>query len=262
MRLRHELSAVLAIAHRDFIKLLRDRARILSDFAFPLIFIGILGTSLQAGFGSSGGINLLTFVFTGVLGQAIWQSSALGVISLVADREQDYSQEMFVSPVSRYSIIAGKILGESLVALPQGLAILGFGILLGVPMSVGVIAALLPAFLVIAVFGGAFGVLVLSRLQTQQAANRIFTFIMLPQFFLAGVFSPINNLPWYLDVLAHLAPLRYAIDFIRDVYYGVLPDVAQVPVYSAPVNLAVIGSAFVGFLVVGTALFVRSERNR
>src|SRR6185369_2472068 len=85
----HELSAVLAIAHRDFIKLIRDRARLLSDLAFPLIFIGILGTTLQAGFGQAGGFNLLTFVFTGVLGQTIWQSSALGVISLIADREQD-----------------------------------------------------------------------------------------------------------------------------------------------------------------------------
>ena len=117
-----EASAILALAHRDFIKLLRDRQRMVADFAFPLIFIGILGTSLQAGFGSqAGGLNLLDYVFTGVLAQTVWQSSALGLISLLADREQDFSQEIFVSPISRYSIILGKILGESLVALPQAL---------------------------------------------------------------------------------------------------------------------------------------------
>ena len=38
-----EASAILALAHRDFIKLLRDRQRMVADFAFPLIFIGILG---------------------------------------------------------------------------------------------------------------------------------------------------------------------------------------------------------------------------
>jgi len=43
----HELSAVLAIAHRDFIKLIRDRARIISDFSFPLIFIGILARACR-----------------------------------------------------------------------------------------------------------------------------------------------------------------------------------------------------------------------
>ena len=49
-----ELSAILAIAHRDFVKLLRDRARIVSDFAFPLLLVALLGPALQAGFGSRG----------------------------------------------------------------------------------------------------------------------------------------------------------------------------------------------------------------
>jgi ABC-2 type transport system permease protein len=258
----HELSAILAIAHRDFVKLLRDRPRIIGDLAFPLIFIAILGTSLQAGFGSAGGINLLTFVFTGVLAQTVWQSSALGVISLIADREQDFSQEMFVSPISRYAIIAGKIMGESLVALPQAVAIVVLGFALGVPLSVPVLIALIPIVFIIAIFGGAFGVLILSNLKSQQAANQIFPFVMLPQFFLAGVFNPIGHLPWYLDIASHLSPMRYAIDLVRDVYYGALPDAEPIALLDLPTNLAIIGVVFVGLLVVGTTLFVRSERNR
>ena len=34
-----EASAVLTLAHRDLVKLLRDRTRIIADFSFPLIFI-------------------------------------------------------------------------------------------------------------------------------------------------------------------------------------------------------------------------------
>lgn len=258
----HELSAVFAIAHRDFVKLLRDRPRIIADLAFPLIFIAILGSSLQAGFGSTSNINLLTFVFTGVLGQTVWQSAALGVISLISDREQDYSQEMFVSPVSRYAIIAGKILGESLVVIPQAGAILLLGLVLGVPLSLPVVLILIPTLFVLGIFGGAFGVLVLSNLRSQQAANQIFPFVMLPQFFLAGVFNPIGHLPWYLDIVSHLSPMRYAIDLVRDVYYGGLPESVQVALAGAPVNLAIIGGMFVAFMLVGTTLFVRSERNR
>jgi len=257
-----EISAVLVIAHRDFIKLLRDRTRLVTDFAFPLIFIGILGSSLQAGFGSPNGLNLLTFVFTGVLAQTIWQSSALGVISLVADREQDFSQEIFVSPISRFSIVFGKILGESLVALPQAVAIIAFGLLLGVPLSLQVLLAMVPIILVVAVFGGAFGVLVLSRLPNQRAANQIFPFVMLPQFFLAGIFNPIQKLPWFLDILSKVSPMRYAVDLLRDVYYAIEPEPVHVPLLSAPVNLAIIGAMFIGFIVVGTTLFVRAERNR
>jgi len=258
----HELHAILAIAHRDLTKLLRDRARIVGDLTFPLIMVAFLAPALQAGFGSPGGIDLQTFVFTGVLAQTVWQSAALGVISLIADREEDFSQEIFVSPISRYSIIAGKILGESLVALPQALAILALGVLLGVPLSVGVVLALMPIVLLIALFGGAFGILVLSNLSSQRAANQIFTFVMLPQFFLAGVFNPLTGLPAYLDVLSRMAPLRYAVDLLRGVYSTVQSDPVPLALEGLGPNLAIIGVAMLVFVGLGTAIFVRSERNR
>ena len=52
----------------------------------------------------------------------------MGVVSLIEDRENDFSQEIFVSPISRYSIIIGKMGGESMVAIAQGAAILGLRI--------------------------------------------------------------------------------------------------------------------------------------
>lgn len=258
----HELSAVLAIAHRDLVKLLRDRIRLVADFTFPLIFIGVLGTSLQAGFGQVAGFDILTFVFTGVLAQTLWQSAAMGVISLIEDRENDFSQEIFVSPISRYSIVLGKVLGESLVALPQGIAIVAFGLIIGIPLSATALLALVPVVLIVTVFGGAFGVLVLSRLPNRRAATQIFPFVMLPQFFLAGVFNPIGNLPWFLDALSRIAPMRYAVDLLRDVYYGIHPEQVDVPLAPIGTNLAVIGVLFTIFIVVGTALFVRAEQNR
>jgi len=255
-----EASAILAIAHRDFIKLLRDRARIISSFAFPLIFIGVLGSSLQSGFGNGAGTNLLVFVFTGVLGMTIWQSTAQGIISLIADREQDFSQEIFVSPISRYSIIVGKILGESLVALPQAAGILAFAVILRIPLSFEQLARIVPALLVVAVFGGAFGVIVLANLGSQRAAQQIFPFILLPQYFLAGLFNPIGNLPLPLDILSKISPLRYAVDLTRDAYYSTTGE--RVQLFDAATNLAIMGAMFVLFMVVGTFLFVRAERNR
>jgi ABC-2 type transport system permease protein len=257
-----ELSAILAIAHRDFVKLLRDRARIVSDFAFPLLLVAFLGPALQAGFGSAGGLNLQAFVFTGVLAQTVWQSAALGVISLIADRDEDFSQEIFVSPISRYSIVAGKILGESLVALPQAVAILAVGLLLGVKLSAATIVLLMAVIGLVAVFGAAFGILILSNIGSQRTANQIFPFIMLPQFFLAGVINPLHNLPWFLDILSRISPMRYAVDLVRNVYYGFQPSAVPAEVASAPTNLAIMGSMFVVFVAVGTVRFVSAERNR
>ncbi|HXI82340.1 MAG TPA: ABC transporter permease [Verrucomicrobiae bacterium] len=259
---RSELSAIAVIAHRDFIKLLRDRTRLFSELAFPLVLVLLLGPALQSGFGAPGGLDLTAFVFTGVFAQTIWQSATLGLVSLIADREEDFSQEIFVSPVSRYAIVAGKIIGEALVALPTGLGILVVGLLIGVPLAPIVLLAIIPVSLVVAVFGGAFGLLVLSNLSSQRTANQIFPFVLLPQFFLAGVFNPIHSLPLPLAILSALSPMRYAVELTRNVIYGLQPGVAAPNLTPWPVNAAVMAGSFVVFLVAGTILFVRAERNR
>jgi ABC-2 type transport system permease protein len=257
-----EVSPILTIAYRDLIKFVRDPARLAASFIFPLIFIGILGGSFQSNLGAGFGFDFIAFTFTGVLGQTLFQSTADGIISLIEDRENDFSQEIFVSPISRYSIIFGKILGESLVALTQGVGIVLFGLIIGVPMSLGQLLALVPVALVACLLGGSFGVLVLANLSSRRLATQVFPFIMLPQFFLAGVFNPIKVLPPYLAILSLISPMRYAIDLARGVFYAGQPDYDKVVLQPPLVNLAIIVAMFAVFLVAGTFLFVRRERNR
>jgi ABC-2 type transport system permease protein len=257
----HQVSAILAIAQRDFMKLLRDPARLVSSLIFPLIFITVLGGSLQASFGDAD-FNLLTFTFTGVLAQTLFQSAASGVISLIADREEDFSQEIFISPIARYTIILGKVAGETMVALPQGLALVLLSFILGVGMTIPRALALFPVALAASILGSAFGVIVLSNLKNQRSANQVFPFLLLPQFFLAGVFNPINELPPMLDFFSKLAPMRYAVDLMRSTYYFGKPEYSKVVLLSPATNLVVMAVMFGVFLVIGTALFVRKERNR
>lgn len=256
------VNAVLTIAYRDFIKLTRDRARIIATFVFPVIFIGVLGTSLQANLGAQAGYNLLLFTFTGVLGQTLFQSTSSGVISLVEDRENDFSQELFVSPVSRYAIIIGKILGETSVALIQVVAIVIFGYIMRIDISLIRILSLFPFAVLVCFMAGAFGVLVLSRLNSQRAVNQVFPFIILPQFFLAGVFSPIKDLPPYLLILSRLAPMTYAVDLLRSIYYAGTPDYSKVVLFPWYVDTLIVSTLFFIFLFVGTFLFMQNERNR
>jgi ABC-2 type transport system permease protein len=257
-----EINAIFIIALRDVLKFLRDKPRIAATFIFPVIFIGALGGSLQANLGEQVGYNFLVFVFTGVLGQTLFQSSASGVISLIEDRTTDFSRELFVSPISRYTIIIGKILGESVVALLQGIGSLVFGFIIGVPLSLAILMRLLPFALIICFMGGAFGVLVLSNLSSERAANQIFPFVIFPQFFLAGVFNPIRELPWILDILSKISPMRYAVDLLRGAYYVGNPEANLVVLQPVQTNVIISAVIFFFCLMVGTYLFVRNERNK
>lgn len=260
--MNHEFSAILTVAFRDFTKLFRDRSRILASLIFPVIFIGVLGGSLQSNLADAAGYNFLAFIFAGVLGQTLFQSTASGVISLIEDRENDFSQEIFVSPISRYSIIIGKILGESLVALMQLFGIIGFGYLMGVPVDIPALIRLIPFFLVVCMFGGAFGIFVLSNLRSQRSANQIFPFVIFPQFFLAGVFSPIINLPPLLFIFSRLMPMTYAVDLIRSVYFAGSPAYSKVVLFNTGIDMLVVSVMFVLFLIIGTYFFIRNEKNR
>lgn len=261
-----EINAILTIALRDFIKLLRDRIRLTVSFIFPIIFIGALGTSLHTNIGKFINFNFLTFIFTGSLAQILFQSTASGIISLIQDRETDFSQEMFVSPISRYSIIIGKILGESMVSLIQAVGVLLFGIFLSFfyPLDITLfqLTLAIPAIITACLLGGAFGVLVMAALGNQRSANQIFPFVIFPQFFLAGVFSPIKELPMPLLVASRIAPMTYAVDFFRSLYYTGHPDYDKVVLYHPLYDLSVIAVMFTVMISVGTYLFVRNERNR
>ncbi|TMD59060.1 MAG: hypothetical protein E6I87_10450 [Chloroflexi bacterium] len=257
-----EASAALAIAQRDFTKLFRDRSRIVTDVLVPVVVFGVLGGMLNFAFGRAIGYDFLIFVLTGVFAQSLWQSTAMGMVFLLEDRENDFSQEIFVSPVSRYTIVLGKILGEALVALPQGLSALIFLVVIGLRPSLEQGVALVGVAAVICLFGGLFGLFVLGFVPSRRVAQQIFGFLILPQYFLAGVFNPVQGLPAWLDAIAHVAPLRYAVDLARNVFYAGRPEAAETVLDPVALDLAAIALFIAVFLPVGTFLFVRAERNR
>jgi ABC-2 type transport system permease protein len=196
----------------------------------------------------------------------LFQSTAFGIISLIEDRDNDFSQEIFVSPVSRYSIILGKILGESLVAMAQGIGVLLFGLVVavaaGISISITQLLVLIPMGFVICLFGGSFGVIILANLPSRRAAEAIFPFIMLPQYFLAGVFNPLKNTPPVVAALSLLSPMRYAVDLVRGVFYTGTSEFDPAVLASPLINVVVVALMFALFLVSGTILFVRAERYR
>ncbi|HEX6350973.1 MAG TPA: ABC transporter permease, partial [Candidatus Dormibacteraeota bacterium] len=197
-----------------------------------------------------------------VLAMTLFQSTAQGLISLLEDRENDFAQEMFVAPVSRYAIIVGKIAGETGVSLFQSIPMVIMAVILRVPLTPVQVLFLIPAAVIACLLGGAFGVAVMSLLGSQKAAQQIIPFLIFPQFFLAGIFNPIKILPWYLAPLSLVSPLRYAVDLLRGILYSGTPDYDKIVLFSPLTNLVVLGAIFTVLMVVGTAAFVRSETNR
>ena len=257
-----ELNVIMAIAGRDMLKFVRDPGRLAAAVAFPFAMIVLLGGTLQLNLGRAVGFNFIGFAFTGFLGMTLFQSTAQGLTSLMDDRQNDFAQEIFVSPVSRYTIVFGKLVGETLVAIAQVLPMVLFAIVLRVPLTTTALVLLVPVALLSCFMGGAFGLVLLNTMSDSRASNQVFNFVFLPQYFLAGLISPINILPWYLEALSLLSPMRYVIDLARGVVFAGSADYGRVVLLSPVTNAAVLALLFAVFMISGTTLFVRRETNR
>jgi len=262
--MNREIQKVFALAQRDMMKFLRDKMRIVGTFIFPIIFIGIFGVTLNAGLGQYNlGFNYVDYIFSGMILQTIFQSSLAGIVSLVADREKDFAMSIFVSPVSRYSIVFGKILGESLVGLAQVVGIVLFGkLVVGVSFSLPTILAALPLSLIAAFVGGSFGVLIASRIDKADSAQRVFPFLIFPMLFSSGAFTPVNNLPLALNVIKNVNPLYYGIDMMRNVLFWGRPELSHVVSNPFWYDLTIFIGLGVIFFLAGTFLFTQKEGNK
>jgi ABC-2 type transport system permease protein len=256
------VSAIAAIAGRDVVKLLRDRPRLAVNLAFPILLVVGLGNVLRATVGPSTGLDAVPLAFSGVFAATLFQSTAAGMISIVEDRETDFARELFVAPVSRWSLMAGKIAGETLVALAQGAGLVAVALLIGVRLDAAQVARLLPVALACCLLGGAFGLATIGVLPNQRGAMQVFQFLIIPQYVLAGVLVPVRDLPGYLDWIARAMPLRYAVDLGRAAYYAGTPGRGTAVIGDPVVDAMTVGGLFAILLAAGASLFDYRERIR
>ncbi len=261
-RASREAWAVLMIAQRDVLKLVRDYPRLAVNLVFPILLIAGLGNVLQSTVGTVTGLDAVTLAFSGVLAATLFQSAAAGMISIVEDRENDFSQALFVTPVSRLTLVTGKIAGESLVAVFQGVAVVVFAVIFGVRFSPEQLARMVLPCLACCLLGGAFGLATIAVLPNQRSAMQIFQFLIIPQYVLGGVLVPLAGLPPFLSFLAHIMPMQYVVDLNRAAFYTGLPGYHQVVTTGPLVDAIVIAVLTVVLLMAGAAIFDYRERTR
>lgn len=212
--------AIYVIIIREFKRFFRQRGRLLVTISRPLLWLFIVG----AGFGSMvnmpSNIGYKQFLLPGIIGMTILFSSVFSSISVVWDREFGFLREMLVAPISRATIVMGKLLSGTALSLVQGTVLLLFSPLLGVKLTITnfLLMLLLMSFLSLAIT--AMGLFIASYLTSLEGFNVIMNFIVLPMFFLSGALYPMNSLPSILHYFTLINPLSYGVDAFKHVLFG------------------------------------------
>ncbi|HWM10541.1 MAG TPA: ABC transporter permease [Solirubrobacteraceae bacterium] len=227
---RSEARAVKTVWRRDMIRFAGNRAQVMTWLMQPLLFLFVLGSGLQAlSAASTGGVDLKTFMFPGVLCVAVLFTAMISAASLVWDRELGFLREMMVAPVSRSSIVIGKCLGGATIAASQGVIVLALAGLVGVPYDPLLLLGALCMLVLLAFTVSAFGVLVAVSIKQAQTFTWVMQMAVFPMFFLSGALYPVAGLPAWLEVLTKINPLTYAVDPMRHLVFSHLDvsDTAQ-----------------------------------
>jgi ABC-2 type transport system permease protein len=219
--LRSEARAVRTVWRRDMIRFLANRGQTMTWLVQPLLFLFVLGSGLQPlSDASTGGADLKTFIFPGVVCVAVLFTAMISAASLVWDRELGFLKEMTIAPVSRTSIILGKLAGGATIAAAQGVIVLALAGLVGVPYAPGLVAGALALIVLVAFAVTAFGVLVAVSIRQAQSFTWVMQLVVFPMFFLSGALYPVAGLPAWLEILTKLNPLTYAVDPMRRLVFA------------------------------------------
>jgi ABC-2 type transport system permease protein len=270
--LRQDLRGVKVVWYRELLRFGQDRIRIVAFLVQPILFLFVLGTGLSSlTNASTGGVNLRTFMFPGVLATSVLFTATFSAASVVWDREFGFLREMLVAPVRRGSIIVGKALGGATVATLQSLVILALAGTVSVPYDPGMIGMLLGELFLLAFALCSIGLVIAARVQQMQAMMGLMQMLILPLSFLSGALYPIGNLPTWLKTLTLINPVTYAVHAIRGTVFDHLDAPAAAlerlnpPIewfgWTVPVvvQLGVVVVLGLGLLAVATAEFNRAE---
>jgi ABC-2 type transport system permease protein len=258
MRIKNELTGILAIWYREFKVFLREKSRIVGSVVSPVLWLMIFGGGLGSSVSISG-VNYQAFIYPGVLAQAALFSSIFFGVYIVWDRKIDFLKEVLVAPISRTSIFVGKVIGgatdsllQSFILLLVGLIFGATGIIAGLHITIFSFLAALLILFITTVFLVSAGLIIGSRMESPEGFQLISSFLILPLFFLSGALFPINNLPAWLAPFTLANPVTYAVDALRNVILGTSH-------FSLSLDLAVISAFAVVIIFIGTFAFKKMK---
>ena len=203
---------------------LRSRMR-MPVFIFMTLFQPILWLVLftqifksLGGMLGPGGGSYLQFFAPGVLVMTVLFGSAFSGFGMLWDIDTGILSKMLATPVTRISVIAGRVIATVVVLLIQALIIIILALIMGVHFETGVPGVLF-TFLLLSLLGLGFAAfsnglaLLLKRQENVMAVTNLLT---MPLMFLSSLMMPATLLPGWLNTVRQINPIDYAVVGARD----------------------------------------------
>ena len=244
--------AVWMIWQRDLVRFSRQPARLYGSIVRSVVWLFALGLGLRQSFVPVSGMNYTQFLFPGVIAMALIFASLQSAISVIWDREFGFLKEVMVAPIPRFAILLGKALGGASTATLQGIVVLAFAPLAGVPLTVTSVPAAIALMFLTSTAMTSLGLVIAVRMTDFEGFGSIQNMVVMPMFLLSGAMFPTIGLPVWLSAILVANPLSYGVHAVR----GVLLDYYTHPLLA---DVAVLSGFAFGMLSIAFWLLQREE---
>jgi ABC-2 type transport system permease protein len=159
------------------------------------------------------------YMIPGLICMVLFQlTSMLTALGIVREKEQGTMEQVIVSPLTVWELIAGKTLPFALIALIDVALVMLLGTLWFGVMLKGSLFHLFGASIVFIFTVLGIGMLVSTVSHTQSQAMMINQFFMATNMLLSGFMFPISSMPPFMQYFTYLVPLRYFLEIVRSIF--------------------------------------------
>ena len=206
------------IVEMDARKLRHDPIELITRAVQPALWLLVFGVVFsQLRVIPTGELSYLAFMAPGILAQSVLFIAIFYGITIIWERDLGVIHKFLVSPTPRTALVLGKALSAGVRALSQVAIIYVLVILVGVgivwnPINIGLVV--LVAVLSSALFS-TLSLIIASLVKTRERFMGIGQVLTMPLFFTSNAIYPLSMMPNWLQVIARLNPLTYAVDALR-----------------------------------------------
>ena len=219
---------------RQLKRLSRQATVIVFSLVQPLVWLVLFGqmfariVRFPGAAENFGNVSYLQFFIPTVMLQSVMFGAGQSGVGIITDIDSGFLDKLLTTPINRLAILLGRMLGDlTRMGLQVVLVVLiGWGIgqfqspetsfAHGLP---GVLGALVIAMLFALVFTG-LNIFIALATRSTEATFIVGNFLTLPLLFTSSAQLPVALLPGWMQAIAHVNPVTYAIEGIRVLLNG------------------------------------------
>jgi ABC-2 type transport system permease protein len=190
----------------------------------------------------------------GVLAQSVLFIAIFYGIAVIWERDLGIINKFLVSHTPRQALVLGKALSAGIRALSQVVIIYILAVLIGVGINWSPIS--LTLVVVVAILASAlfstFSLIIACLVKTRERFMGIGQILTMPMFFASNAIYPLSMMPNWLQAVARVNPLTYAVDAMRG-----LMITGGVSIYGVGFDLLVLFAITVVLVLIGAKLYPR-----